>query len=172
MKSSLSSASSFARACLALVLAALTFTAVACSDDEESAEDRQISELDDQEWVAECNAQRKDIGSEAAAGYQRYLCLAASTPAGGSCNTTIFENCISVKQSACMAPPAGSPERTCEATVAEDRACQVAFISQHSAYQSVSCAMPPTSQPKARAALSQCDALCTKCPDLCAEVGI
>lgn len=138
---------------------------IACGGDD-NPDDRKLSELDDQQAVEACNEMRAEVGQAAAIGLLRYTCVTAST-IGGSCNANIFENCISVAIPGCTAYPAGSPERSCDATVAEARACGVAFQSQYSAYSNVSCAMPASSMPKKQSEISACATLCSKCPGMC-----
>jgi hypothetical protein len=154
----------------ALVVSAVT--SVAACGDEGGDDDRQVSELSDSEYVAECNAQRKEAGDAALEGAANFACYVAATRVGGSCNANVFEQCVTSQTASCTAPQPSSPERTCQATLAEARSCQLAFIGQFRAYDSVSCTTPPTSQPKAHAEIDACDAMCAECPDLCAEVGI
>lgn len=161
MKSSLS-----LRSASALLLFCLCSLALIACGGDDNPDDRKLSELDDQQAVEACNEMRAEVGQSAAVGLLRYTCVTAST-IGGSCNANIFENCISVAIPGCTAYPAGSPERSCEATVAEARACGVAFQSQYSAYSNVSCSMPASSMPKKQSELSACATLCSKCPGMC-----
>jgi hypothetical protein len=167
MKSFSSPFSALALRC-SLSLAALVAVVAlgACGGDGGSDEDRKLSELDDEQAIDACKEVRAEIGPEGAAGMLRYACVSAST-IGGTCNANIFENCISVTTPGCTAYPAGSPERTCQATVAEARACGVAFGTQHAAYKDSSCQTPPTSMPKKQGELAACATLCAKCPGMC-----
>jgi hypothetical protein len=156
------------------VVFSVVFTALlaACSlaacggDSEEDPQDRMVSELSDSEYVAECTTTRTAIGADGVIGLGRYTCIAPSTM-GGTCNMNIFENCVQVSVGACLALGSTDPRRTCSATVAEMRACEVAFGAQHSVYRSSSCAMLPTVLPKKRTELTACAAFCGKCANAC-----
>jgi hypothetical protein len=148
---------------LLLALACLGGTA-ACGEDGE--DEQLVSELDNAGHVAECNATRAEVGTDALLGFAHYTCLAAST-IGGSCNMNVFENCVQVAVTACAAPPAASPLRSCGATVAELHACAVAKGAQYAAYRNTNCTTPATTAPKPEAELAACAALCSKCPGAC-----
>jgi hypothetical protein len=137
----------------------------ACGGDE-GEDSKTLSELNDAEFIASCNATRTELGADALIGGAHYTCLAAST-IGGSCNMNVFENCVSVAVPPCTAPAPTSPLRTCSATVDEQRACALAVGAQYSAYRNTNCTTPPTSTPKKESEVAACAALCTKCPSAC-----
>lgn len=163
MKSAISLISRLWRFTLLCSLALLA----ACGSEDPGAEDAsKLRALSDEQAIELCKETRAEIGPEGAAGMLRYACVSAST-IGGSCNANIFENCISVTTPGCTAYPTGSPERSCEATVAEARACGVAFGTQYAAYKDSSCQTPPSSMPKKQSELAACATLCAKCPGMC-----
>jgi hypothetical protein len=152
-------------ALLPLVCSLLALLA-ACGSDGEDPEDRMLSELSDAEHVEQCDGARTAVGEAGVVGLAHYTCIAGAS-IGGTCNMTIFEQCVQGSLGACLAPAATSPLRTCSATVAELRTCEVAFGTQHATYRSASCSMLPTSTPMKRAQLSACAAFCAKCAAAC-----
>ena len=155
----------FAFAFRAVLFATLSLAACG-SDGEEDPQDRMVSELSDTEHVAECNATRTAIGADGVIGQGHYVCIAPASMSG-PCNMNIFDNCVQVSVGACLAPGSDDPRRTCSATVAEMRACEVAFGVQHSPYRNSNCAMLPTTMPQKRAQVPACAAFCAKCAAAC-----
>lgn len=148
---------------IALVSAAAALPACGGEDGEDA---QKLSELTDADFVAECNASRREAGADALIGFGHYTCLAPSN-IGGSCNMNVFDNCVSVAVTACAAPGSNSPLRTCSATLEELHACTVAHSMQYSAYRNTNCTTPATTTPKPQAEVSACAALCSKCPTAC-----
>lgn len=142
---------------LSLVIAA------ACG---EAHDDRALRELDDPELVSECQRARLETGQEGLDGLRAHSCYRSASAIGGVCNETIFANCNSQPLSACVAPASDAPIRSCGATVGELLRCEVANGQQYAGFRTVSCAMPPTSQPKLAKDLPECAALCGKCPQM------
>lgn len=152
---------------LALAAIALLLSlAAACGSDSDEPADRMVSELTDAEHISECNATRTEVTAQGVIGQANYSCFAASN-VGGSCNMNIFENCVQLAVTACVAPGSNSPLKTCAATVSEMHACEVAFGAQYTAYFTSNCAMPPTSTAKKRTELSACATFCSKCAAAC-----
>jgi hypothetical protein len=132
-----------------------------CGD---SGDSPQLNELNDSEYVTQCNAARGSAGMAATVGVQHFGCYFAASAIGGTCNTTIFDSCVGAAPSPCLAPGSNDPIRQCTATVTEGKACVVALAKQYAAYQGVTCAAPPSGAPKPAKEVSECAALCAKCP--------
>lgn len=135
-----------------------------CSDD--AADSRHLSELSDADHVATCERARTEIGADAATGERAYACFQSASSITGTCNATIFGNCVTQPATACLAPAAADPLRTCEATVGQWLECKIALGRQYAAFRGVSCAAPPAAMPRAAAALGECGELCAACPSL------
>jgi hypothetical protein len=150
-----------------LVLAlGLSASAFGCGSSDPDPDAQKLSELSDPEFVAACQSQRDGAGAAALTGFQHFSCYGASI-VGGTCNATIFENCVATASPACAAPAAQSPLRSCAATVGQARTCMVAFLAQFSAYQTASCAAPPTPTPTALSGTAACAEFCSLCPSAC-----
>lgn len=147
-------------------LGALLLALVAAAACGEAHDDRAVRELDDPELVSECQRARLEVGQEGLDGRRAHGCYRSASAVGGLCNETVFANCNTQPLSPCVAPAADAPIRSCGATVGELLRCEVANGQQYAAYRTVTCAMPPTSQPSPAKELPECEALCRKCPQM------